>query len=215
MIGYQEIIIILILALLVFGPQKLPEIGRQVGGALRELRKMSSDMQRALDLDDSGGYDRYDYDRDRYNRDYNAGSSIGSSVSDTTPQLEAYDGGDAAAAASSSFAYSAPEGETYAQGSLTAGDTGEETPSALPAPPGPPAWAGDSVGSDLERETVPSAPSPTAEVAAEQTNHSHSATAVMSAEDDRETVPAPAATASAATSSSSAPTAVAGDFKES
>jgi len=71
MLGYQEIIIILVIALLVFGPAKLPEIGRQVGGALRELRKMSSDMQRALDLDDShsshSSSSRYEYNG--YNND--------------------------------------------------------------------------------------------------------------------------------------------------
>lgn len=58
MIGTTEIIIILAIALLVFGPQKLPEIGRQIGSAMRELRKMSGDVQRALNLDEHlGGYD--------------------------------------------------------------------------------------------------------------------------------------------------------------
>lgn len=52
MIGTTEIVIILAIALLVFGPQKLPEIGRQIGSAVRELRRMTGDVQRALDLDD-------------------------------------------------------------------------------------------------------------------------------------------------------------------
>ena len=52
MLGTTEIIIILAIALLVFGPAKLPEIGRQIGAAMRELRKMSGDVQRALDIDD-------------------------------------------------------------------------------------------------------------------------------------------------------------------
>jgi sec-independent protein translocase protein TatA len=58
-IGTQEIIIIMVIALLVFGPAKLPEIGRQVGSALREVRKMSGDVQRALDIDGHGSYDTY------------------------------------------------------------------------------------------------------------------------------------------------------------
>jgi len=33
-----------VIALLVFGPKRLPEIGRQVGAALRELRKLSRDL---------------------------------------------------------------------------------------------------------------------------------------------------------------------------
>lgn len=59
MLGTQTIIIILVIALLVFGPQKLPDIGRQLGQAMRELRKMSGDMQRALDLDGHSSYDYY------------------------------------------------------------------------------------------------------------------------------------------------------------
>lgn len=58
-----EIIIILILALILFGPQKLPEIGRQIGSAMRELRKMSGEVQRALDIDEyshGGQHNSYD-----------------------------------------------------------------------------------------------------------------------------------------------------------
>lgn len=55
----QAIIIILVVALVVFGPQKLPDIGRQLGQAMRELRKMSGDMQKALDIDGHTSYDYY------------------------------------------------------------------------------------------------------------------------------------------------------------
>jgi TatA/E family protein of Tat protein translocase len=51
-IGTTEIVIVLVVALLVFGPQKLPEIGRQVGSALRELNRMRSDVQRAFDFEE-------------------------------------------------------------------------------------------------------------------------------------------------------------------
>jgi TatA/E family protein of Tat protein translocase len=39
-LGPAEILVVLIIALVVFGPKRLPEVGRQVGGALRELRKV-------------------------------------------------------------------------------------------------------------------------------------------------------------------------------
>lgn len=39
-LGPAEILVILVLALIVFGPKRLPEVGRQVGGALREIRKV-------------------------------------------------------------------------------------------------------------------------------------------------------------------------------
>jgi sec-independent protein translocase protein TatA len=44
-IGPMEVIIIFVVALLVFGPAKLPEIGRQVGRAVREFRKFQSSFQ--------------------------------------------------------------------------------------------------------------------------------------------------------------------------
>lgn len=44
-IGPAEILVILVVALLVFGPQKLPEIGRQVGKAARELRRMQASLR--------------------------------------------------------------------------------------------------------------------------------------------------------------------------
>ena len=43
-LGFQEILLILIVALLVFGAARLPEIGRSLGKALREFKKgMSED----------------------------------------------------------------------------------------------------------------------------------------------------------------------------
>jgi sec-independent protein translocase protein TatB len=44
-LGPEKIILILVVALIVFGPQRLPEIARQVGAAVRELRHMQ-DMVR-------------------------------------------------------------------------------------------------------------------------------------------------------------------------
>lgn len=41
-LGATELIIILVLALAIFGPGKLPEVGRAVGRSIRELKKASS-----------------------------------------------------------------------------------------------------------------------------------------------------------------------------
>jgi TatA/E family protein of Tat protein translocase len=43
-IGPMEIILILILGLLVFGPNKLPQIGRDLGRAFRSFKKAATDM---------------------------------------------------------------------------------------------------------------------------------------------------------------------------
>ena len=54
-IGPAELILVLILALLVFGPSKLPEVGRTIGRSLREFRRASSgireEFERDLDLE--------------------------------------------------------------------------------------------------------------------------------------------------------------------
>ena len=44
-IGPAELILIFVIALLVFGPKKLPEIGRSVGKALREFKKTSEEIK--------------------------------------------------------------------------------------------------------------------------------------------------------------------------
>jgi len=42
--GPLELVVILALALVVFGPEKLPEIAQQVGKAIREIRRVTSDV---------------------------------------------------------------------------------------------------------------------------------------------------------------------------
>jgi sec-independent protein translocase protein TatA len=47
-IGFGELLLILIVVLIVFGPGKLPEIGRNIGRLTRNLKKMSSDFTTAM-----------------------------------------------------------------------------------------------------------------------------------------------------------------------
>jgi TatA/E family protein of Tat protein translocase len=48
-IGLQEMLIIGVLALLVFGPSKLPELGRMVGRAMREFRRASDEFRSTVE----------------------------------------------------------------------------------------------------------------------------------------------------------------------
>jgi Tat protein translocase TatB subunit len=48
-IGPAEILVVLLVALLVFGPHRLPEVGRQVGKGMRELRKFQNTVRGELD----------------------------------------------------------------------------------------------------------------------------------------------------------------------
>lgn len=109
-LGTTEIVIILVVALLLLGPQQLPEIGKQIGKFLREFRAMSGDVQRALDID--GHHD--------YDRNYSRGSSFEYGYNDKTGYGVEHDDEPETKA----FAYTAPT-----QGTPIAAIGGTETTS--------------------------------------------------------------------------------------
>ena len=89
-LGGQEIVIIFILALLLFGPKKLPELGRTVAKAMKEFRKAQSELKSTFDREmanlerevgmkelTSTNYasDSYNYDYSSYDHSYYDGSS--------------------------------------------------------------------------------------------------------------------------------------------
>ncbi len=48
-IGMPELIIILVIALIIFGPRKLPELGKSLGKSLNEFKRASADLQNTLE----------------------------------------------------------------------------------------------------------------------------------------------------------------------
>lgn len=48
-IGVPELIVIFIIALLIFGPKKLPEVGKSVGKAIREFKKASDELRNKVE----------------------------------------------------------------------------------------------------------------------------------------------------------------------
>ena len=48
-IGVWEMVIILVIALIVFGPRKLPELGRSLGKSLGEFKRASNELRNTLD----------------------------------------------------------------------------------------------------------------------------------------------------------------------
>ncbi len=48
-LGMQEILIILVVALLLFGPKKLPELGRSLGQSIREFKKGASEIKEEIE----------------------------------------------------------------------------------------------------------------------------------------------------------------------
>jgi sec-independent protein translocase protein TatA len=58
-IGTSELLVVLVVALVIFGPRKLPELGRSLGQALHQVRSASNDFKRTWEtealLETSGG----------------------------------------------------------------------------------------------------------------------------------------------------------------
>ena len=50
-LGFTEILLILAIALIIIGPQKLPEFGKTLGRALSEFKKSAQDFKRNMDID--------------------------------------------------------------------------------------------------------------------------------------------------------------------
>jgi TatA/E family protein of Tat protein translocase len=72
---------VLVLALLLFGPQKLPEIGRQLGSALRELKRAGSQLADSFNTDHEPD--------SRYNSYTDSYSGYDNSVARSTPAISA------------------------------------------------------------------------------------------------------------------------------
>jgi TatA/E family protein of Tat protein translocase len=80
-VGPLEILVILVVALIVFGPKKLPDIGRQVGRGVREFRKFQQGFRDDIEGafgghdDDTNDDTHDDSDEDDHSRQIEAGKS--------------------------------------------------------------------------------------------------------------------------------------------
>jgi sec-independent protein translocase protein TatA len=50
-LGFGEILVILLLALIIFGPRRLPEMGKTIGRSLREFRRATSEIRSEIQAD--------------------------------------------------------------------------------------------------------------------------------------------------------------------
>src|SRR4051812_13427871 len=88
-LGMSEMIFIFVLALLIFGPKKLPELGKTLGKAMTEFRRASSELKSTFDREMSNleretesttkeissgfNYDTYSYDSSYDSEGHGAG----------------------------------------------------------------------------------------------------------------------------------------------
>ncbi|GAV22679.1 twin-arginine translocase TatA/TatE family subunit [Carboxydothermus pertinax] len=50
--GWQELLVVLLIALIIFGPSKLPELGKAFGQTVKEFRKGAKEIQDEIALED-------------------------------------------------------------------------------------------------------------------------------------------------------------------
>lgn len=72
-LGMTEVILILVIALIVFGPRKLPELGKSMGQAMFQFRKASDDFKRTWEQEVE--YEKVRKDENQSTSDYNSSDS--------------------------------------------------------------------------------------------------------------------------------------------
>jgi sec-independent protein translocase protein TatA len=88
-VGPAEILVILLLALIVFGPKRLPEIGKTVGKGLREFRQATQDVKNelSLSLDDDEDEDEAELSPSTPSKGNSSPSPNGESGTAGSPQV--------------------------------------------------------------------------------------------------------------------------------
>lgn len=84
-LGMQELIVIFIVALLVFGPKKLPELGRTLGKAIAELKRSMHNVKEQMDAELHEIREPLSFEKDDKNLEDNKKEN---QFSDTLPEKE-------------------------------------------------------------------------------------------------------------------------------
>jgi TatA/E family protein of Tat protein translocase len=142
-LGWQETLFIFILALLLFGPKKLPELGKTIGKAMSEFRRASAELKSTFDREMSAiereseslkevtsayNYDDYSYNYNYESSSYDSGSTTTAESVDSTATNTPTASASATQGAESPTAVQ-PEG-AVASGTLAAAAT--ENPDSMP-----------------------------------------------------------------------------------
>ncbi len=160
-LGWQETVFIFVLALLIFGPRKLPELGKTVGKAITEFRRASNDLKATFNRemnaleregeslrDITNSYQseissyNYDTSYSSYEDNYGSSSYDSTATNSSTVSASATEGAESTAGVdvdSGETVVSAEAGETPSQTETVAAEAGgtlEEPGPGVP-PEGP------------------------------------------------------------------------------
>ena len=154
-VGWQEMVFILLLALVLFGPKKLPELARMVGKAMSEFRRAQSEMKATFEremrnlereneslkeITNGYRYDNYNYNYDYSSSDAGAyGEPYGSypNESQDSTVTNTSTAGASATEGAGSVSPVTPEGAiAHEPPAASAAPGGENAPQASPADEG-------------------------------------------------------------------------------
>ena len=82
-IGMPELIIIFVIALIIFGPRKLPELGRSLGKSLAEFKRASNELKSTLEEEI-----RLDEQRTAFEASKAANAAQAGTAATTTPPID-------------------------------------------------------------------------------------------------------------------------------
>lgn len=86
-IGFPEMIVIFVLALLIFGPKRLPELGKSLGKGMAEFRRASSDLRNSIEREIDSAQIPQNPIKEAMNEVRQAANSATSSLTDITNPL--------------------------------------------------------------------------------------------------------------------------------
>jgi sec-independent protein translocase protein TatA len=140
-LGWPETVFIVILALLLFGPKKLPELGRTLGKAITEFRRASAELKSTFDREMRNLEREAEVVKektgtqfqDSYNYDYSS-YDTGTPYNPETQAIEASNGHDAAANGHDPSPQPLTEGASATQGVPFAAADNKPTLTVTPAP---------------------------------------------------------------------------------
>src|SRR6266705_3339762 len=140
-LGVQEMIVIFVVALVLFGPKKLPELGKTIGKALTEFRRASSDLKAT--------FEREMHSLEQENE------SLKEATSKVTNDIQ------------SNYSYDElPYYDSGAYGSGSQGSTTPQTTTSNPAAPDSPTVSASAVpGAESQGNAAPAGPAQEVEAA--------------------------------------------------
>jgi|SRR5262249_15841679 len=130
-LGWSEILIILVIALIIFGPRKLPELGKTLGESLAQFRRASEDFKRTWEAE-------VEYEKARIDSPKPAEPSYSYDQGSTASTSESTASTSESTAATTESTGAAPAAESAVTGSAPAGTVPAHETTPLTSTPEPP-----------------------------------------------------------------------------